>query len=75
MPRIITIYQACVKHKIQDSLIQRLHFNDLHLLLISLDIMEIRQAISQLKRSKSNEKEVKELSPEEAIKFLKGGGI
>lgn len=75
VPRIITIYQACVKHKIQDSLIQRLHFNDLHLLLISLDIMEIRQAISQLKRSKSNGQEVKELSSEEAIKFLKGGGI
>ena len=37
--------------------------------------MEIRQAISQLKRSKSNGQEVKELSSEEAIKFLKGGGI
>jgi len=75
VPRIITIYQACVKHKIQDTLIQRLHFNDLHLLLISLDIIEIRQAIFQLKKSKSNGQEVKELNPEEAVKFLKGGGI
>ena len=75
VPRIITIFQSCVKHQIQDTLIQRLNFNDLHLLLISLDIIEIRQAISQIKRSKSNGQEVKELAPEEAVKFLKGGGI
>lgn len=78
VPRIITIYQSCIKHKVQDILIKRLHFNDLHVLLMSLDISELKQAIKQLKREKMRSKDsahVKELSPNDAVKFLKGGGI
>jgi len=76
MPRAIRLLQKCVEHKIQDCLIQRLHFNDLYVLLLSLDIADIRQAIHNQKQIANRKKGVKyrDISGNDAVKFLKGGG-
>lgn len=76
MPRAIQLFQKCVEHKIQDCVIQRLHFNDLYVLLLSLDISDIKQAIRNHKQIASKKKGVKyrDVNGNDAIKFLKGGG-
>lgn len=76
MPRVITLYQKCVEHKIQDCLIKRLHFNDLYVLLLSLDIQNIKQVLRQRKQMKEKKDgvEVRDISQSDAVKFLKGGG-
>lgn len=76
VPRVITLYQKCVEHKIQDCLIQRLHFNDLYVLLLALDIAKIKQEL-QAKRAAARKKsdvDVRDISQSDAVKFLKGGG-
>ncbi|WP_300916013.1 hypothetical protein [Helicobacter rodentium] len=75
MPRVISILQKCVEHKIQDCLIQRLHFNDLYVLLLSLDIANIEEQIKQRNKTamKKRNIEIHDISQNEALKFLKGG--
>ncbi len=75
VPRTISILQKCVEHKIQDCLIQRLHFNDLYVLLLSLDIAHIEESIKQKNRAemKKHNITVHDISQNEALKFLKGG--
>ncbi len=75
MPRVISILQKCVEHKIQDCLIQRLHFNDLYVLLLSLDIANIEEQIKQKNKTamKKRNIEIHDISQNEALKFLKGG--
>lgn len=75
MPRVISILQKCVEHKIQDCLIQRLHFNDLYVLLLSLDIANIEEQIKQRNKTamKKRNIEIYDISQNEALKFLKGG--
>ena len=77
MPRVITLFQKCVEHKIQDCLIKRLHFNDLYVLILSLDIQNIKNALRHKQKMANKNKgvEVRDISPEEAVKFLKGGGL
>ena len=76
VPRFITLMQKCVEHKIQDVFIRNAHFTDLYVLLLSLDIANYKQMLKQRaadKRRKSNI-EVRDISQNDAIKFLKGGG-
>ena len=75
MPRVISILQKCVEHKIQDCLIQRLHFNDLYVLLLSVDIANIEEQIKQKNKTamKKRNIEIHDISQNEALKFLKGG--
>lgn len=75
VPRVITIMQKCVEHKVQDCLIQRLHFNDLYVLLLSIDIANLKETIKQKQRAerKQHNIEVRDVSQNEALKFLKGG--
>ena len=75
MPRVISILQKCVEHKIQDCLIQRLHFNDLYVLLLSLDIANIEEQTKQKNKTamKKRNIELHDISQNEALKFLKGG--
>ncbi len=76
VPRVITIYQKCAEHQIPDILIQRLHFNDLYLMIMSFDIANMKDALSQreeMKRRKGKKKgTVTDISGEEAVRFLKG---
>ena len=75
MPRVISILQKCVEHKIQDCLIQRLHFNDLYVLLLSLDIANIEEQNKKKNKTamKKRNIEIHDISQNEALKFLKGG--
>lgn len=75
-PRVITLLQKCVEHKIQDCMIQRLHFNDLYMLILSIDIANIKQLLKRERQSKARTSnvEVRDISGAEAVKFLKGGG-
>lgn len=75
VPRAISILQKCVEHKIQDCLIQRLHFNDLYVLLLSLDIANIEEKIKQNNKEKLKKRNIAihDISQSEALKFLKGG--
>lgn len=76
MPRVITIFQQCVKHKIPDELIKKLHFNDLHILIMSLDIADLKQAIAFQNRSRNKTNyDVRNVSGSSAAKMLKGGLI
>lgn len=75
MPRVLTIMQKCVEHKIQDAFIKNLHFNDLYCLIMSLDISNLRQLIKQQNKLKNKNRNVtiKDISQADAVKFLKGG--
>ena len=76
VPRVITLFQKCVEHKIQDCLIKRLHFNDLYVLILSLDIQNIKNALRHKQKMANKNKgvEVRDISQEDAVRFLKGGG-
>lgn len=76
MPRAIVLMQKCVEHKIQDSFIRQLHFNDLYLLILSLDITNLKQIIRQQRQQemrRRNISPVRDISQTEAVKMLKGG--
>lgn len=64
--------QKCVEHHIQDSFIKKTHFSDLYLLIITLDIANIKQK-SKEKNKKSNA-DIRDISQRDAVRFLKGGG-
>lgn len=64
--------QKCVEHHIQDSFIRKTHFSDLYLLIITLDIANIKQK-SKEKNKKSNT-DIRDISQRDAVRFLKGGG-
>jgi hypothetical protein len=75
MPRVLTLYQKCVEHKIQDCLIKQLHFNDLYVLILSLDITDIKQSIrNKQAQERKNAPNVRDIPQADAVKFLKGGG-
>ena len=77
VPRAITLFQKCVEHNIQNCLIERLHFNDLYVLILSLDIANLKQILRQRRNAKSKADgniEIRDISQEDAVKFLKGGG-
>lgn len=76
VPRFVTLMQKCVEHGIQDCFITRTHFTDLYLLLLSLDIANIKQALKQRAKAEYSKRniEMRDISPDEAVKFLKGGG-
>lgn len=75
VPRAINIMQRCVDNKIQDCFITRLHFNDLYVLLLTIDINNVKQAIAQIKKAENKKRNinVREISQQEAVNFLKGG--
>ena len=74
-PRGIKIFQKCVELKIQDSMIQRLHFNDLYVLILSLDIANIKAALKRERqaRAANSDTEIRDISGADAVKFLQGG--
>ncbi len=75
VPRYITIMQKCVEHKIQDVFIRNSHFNDLYVLIMSIDIANLKQMIRQMRAAKAKETNttVRDVSQSDAVKFLKGG--
>ena len=75
VPRVITLYQKCASYGVADVLIRRLHFNDLVVLLLSMDIAAAREALRQRRRrTDPHGGEVRDLTPGDAVGFLKGGG-
>lgn len=76
VPRVITILQKCVELKIQDCMIQRLHFNDLYVLILSIDIANIKQSLDRKRqtRAANSNTEYCDISGADAVKFLQGGG-
>lgn len=73
VPRVIKILSSCIRHNIQDSLIARLHYNDLCLLIMTFDIANMKEMLrhkEQERLSKNNVGEVRQLSDSEAIAFL-----
>lgn len=76
MPRAIILMQKCVEHKIQDCFIKELHFNDLYLLILSLDIANLKQIIRQQRQQEMRRRNitpVRDISQTDAVKMLKGG--
>lgn len=57
-------------------MIQRLHFNDLYVLILSLDIANIKAALKRERqvRAANSDTEVRDISGADAVKFLQGGG-
>ncbi len=76
VPRFITLMQKCVEHKIPDVFITRTHFTDLYVLLMSLDIANIKMQLKQKSKDaqKARHIQVRDISQADAVKFLKGGG-
>lgn len=76
LPRYISIAKKCVEHKIQDSFISRSHFNDLYMLIMSIDISNLKTAIKQKQTTAAKNKgyTTRDISQSDAVNFLKGGG-
>ena len=74
VPSFISIMSKCIHHKVSDLVIQNLHFNDLLLLLMKLDIQELSQALKMINsKSRKTQKNIKDISSDQAVKMLKGG--
>lgn len=75
VPRYVSIMQKCVEHKIQDVFIRNSHFNDLYVLIMSIDIANLKQMIKQARTAKMKQRNmnVRDVSQADAVKFLKGG--
>lgn len=75
VPRYVSIMQKCVEHKIQDVFIRNSHFNDLYVLIMSIDIANLKQTITQARSAKMKQRNmnVRDVSQADAVKFLKGG--
>ncbi len=76
VPRAIVLMQKCVEHKIQDCFIKQLHFSDLYLLILSLDIANLKQIIRRQKQQEMRRRgimPVRDISQTDAVKMLKGG--
>lgn len=75
VPRCITIMQLCVKHRIPDAIIKNTHFNDLYVLIMSIDIAQLKHAIQETRKAQNQKRgiNVRDVSAAEAVKFLKGG--
>lgn len=75
VPRYIAIMQKCVEHKIQDVFIRKSHFNDLYVLIMAIDIANLKQMIKQARSAKMKQRNmnVRDVSQADAVKFLKGG--
>ena len=73
VPRSILVFKKCVHYKIDAILMKHLHFFDLQCLIIQF---EIRDALNYLEAEKKDKlkkrgiKEVKQISGNEALKFL-----
>lgn len=67
--------QKCVEHRIPDAIITKTHFNDLYVLIMSIDIANLKHAIQQARKAqnKNNNYNVRDVSAADAVKFLKGG--
>ncbi len=76
VPRFITLMAKCVEHKIPDVFIARTHFTDLYVLLLSLDIANIKMQLKQKSKRVQADRNVnvRDISQADAVKFLKGGG-
>lgn len=68
VPRVINLMLKITQYKVPAEMISTLHFNDLLLLLMNLDIRELEQAI---KVNSKKDRNVKDVSSEQAVKFLK----
>ena len=57
-------------------MIQRLHFNDLYVLILSLDIANIKATLKRERqaRAANADTDVRDISGASAVKFLQGGG-
>lgn len=57
-------------------MIQRLHYTDLYVLILSLDIANIKTALKRERqaRAANSNTDVRDISGAEAVKFLQGGG-
>lgn len=75
VPRYLTIIRKCAEFKIPDSAITRSHFNDLYVLIMSIDISNIKSAIRQRRSQKWKQRgiQMRDVSQTDAVKFLKGG--
>lgn len=75
VPRYITIMQKCVEHRIPDVIITQSHFNDLYVLIMSIDIANLKHAIQQARKAQNKNRNynVRDVSAADAVKFLKGG--
>lgn len=75
VPRYLTIIRKCAEYQIPDSAIVRSHFNDLYVLIMSLDIANIKQALRRQAAAKWKERgiQMRDISQADAVKFLKGG--
>lgn len=77
MPRVLTLYQKCTEYNIQGCLIERLHYNDLLLLIYSFDIENLKKQIAtakkmrQISKGKKNAPEIRDVSQADALKYLK----
>ena len=73
VPLSIRILKKCIQYQIDFEFTKRLHFYDLQCLIIQLEIQDIQQYLKgqeDQKLSKKGIKEIKDISGNEAIKFL-----
>ena len=74
VPLSIRIFNKCIDHKIDFSLVKHLHFFDLQCLIMRIEISKIESYLEQEEQAKQREKgvNVKDITGAEALKFLRG---
>lgn len=74
MPRVLWLLQKCAEHGISGNVIDKLHYNDLYVMIISIEIQNMRQYITNNRNREIQKRnvEIEDVSGNEMIKFLKG---
>jgi|GEM_PF-2077984 len=74
LPFILKVFKLCKRYGIEHEMIKSLSYNDLLALILDFQIDDYKQYLRIQKQQKRDD-EVIELSPEQAVAFLKGGVI
>lgn len=75
VPLSIRIFQKCIEHKIDFSLVRHLHFFDLQCLIFRFEIQRVEDYLNYADKQSMKAqgiKEIKDISGNEALKFLRG---
>lgn len=76
VPLSLKILKKCIEYRIDGDLIRRMHFFDLQCIIIQFDIQKVQEYLDSKEKQRLNSQgisEVRQISGNEALRFLKGG--
>lgn len=76
VPLSIKVFKKCIEYRIPPDLIKRMHFFDLQCIIIQFDTQKVQEYIDAEEKQRLKARgisNIRDISGNEALKFLKGG--